>query len=115
MGPLGMYVRPLPQLIIVQTDSTITISDPSGTPRTYRTDGRKVFEPMPGSDSLEIVAKLKDGKLTTERKLGSLGTLREVYSIDKDSHELIVDVKLSSPSLVPPLEMRRVYDPAPGS
>ncbi len=115
LGPLGLYVRPLPELFIVQTDSSITISDPRGTPRAYYLDGRKESEPLPGTDALEIVAKWKDGKLTTERKLGSFGSVRQVYSIDARSRVLVVDVKLSGPQLTQPMEMRWIYDPAPGS
>jgi hypothetical protein len=113
LGPLGLYAQPLPELVIVQTDSSVTISDPRGDPRVYRLDGHKAVEPLLGADSLEIVAKWKDGKLTTERKLGSFGTVREVYSIDAAAHALIVDVKLSGPELAPPVELHWIYDAAP--
>lgn len=115
LGPLTLYSRPLPELVIVQTDSTITISDPSGAPRTYRTDGRKEREPLLGVDSLDITAKWKSGKLTIERKLGKFGTVREEYSIDVATKELILDVRLSGPQVVPPMELRRFYGVAPGS
>jgi len=115
LGPLGLYARPLPELVIVQTDSTITISDPSGTPRVYRIDGKKWIEPLLGADSLEIVAKWKDGKLTTDRKLGRYGAIREAYSVDAATKGLIVEVKLSAPQLSPPMEMRWFYEPAPGT
>ena len=115
MGPLGMYARPLPQIVITQTDSTIIISDPSGYPRTYRTDGNKAREPLLGADTLEIVAKWKGGKLTTERKLGSFGTVREIYSIDPAAHELTIEVKLTSPQMSVPMEMKRIYDAPPGA
>jgi len=115
MGPLGLYARPLPQLVIVQTDSTVTMTDPSGTPRTYRTNGKKEFEPLIGADTLEITAKWKDGKLTTERKLGSFGTIREVITLDAEAHELMVEVRLSGGQLSQPIDLVRVYDAAPGS
>lgn len=115
LGPLGLYARPLPELVIVQTDSSITISDPRGTPRVYYLDGRKETEPLLGSDAMEVSAKWKDGKLTTERKLGSFGNVRAVYSVDTRSGVLIVDVRLSSPQLVPPLTLRWIYDPVLGS
>jgi len=115
MGPLGLYARPLPQLVIGQTDTTITMTDPSGTPRTYRINGKKEFEPLIGADTLEITAKWKDGKLTTERKLGSFGTIREVITIDPEAHELIIEVRLSGGQLSQPLDLVRVYDAAPGS
>ena len=117
MGPLGPYSRALPELVIEQTDSSFTITDPRGTPRTYRTDGRKELQPVLGADSLEVVAKWKDGKLTTDRKLGGLGSIRTVYSFDAAGKVLLVDQKLSGPQIVPPLELHWVYDLAapPGS
>jgi hypothetical protein len=113
-GPLNMYARPQPQLVIVQTDSTITVSDPSGTPRVYYLDGRKLIEPLLGTDTLEVVARWKDGKLTAERKLGRHGTIREIYSMDPKKNELLVEVRITAPSLSPPLTQKRIYDLQPG-
>jgi len=108
-GPLGMYARPLPELVIEQTDTTVSISDVRGTPRVYKTDGKKSTEPLLGADTLEVTAKWKDGKLTTERKLGSYGTIRETYHVDLDTHQLIIDVKLTGGQGGAPIEMRRIY------
>lgn len=114
MSPLLMYMRALPELVVVQRDSTITISDPSGQPRTYHPDGRKETEPLLNEETLEITAKWKDAKLTIERKLGSLGSIRETYSIDPASKQLIVEVKVSGGQLPRPVDLHRVYDPATG-
>jgi len=114
LGPLGMYARPLPELVIAQSDSTITLSDPSGRLRTYPLDGRKQVEPLLGADSLEIQARWKGGRLTTDRKLGQFGSIREVYSVNNDD-DLIVEVRLSSPQLAQPVEMRRIYSRSKGS
>jgi hypothetical protein len=108
-GPLGMYARPLPELVIEQTDTTVSISDVRGTPRVYKTDGKKSTEPLLGADTLEVTAKWKDGKLTTERKLGSYGTIRETYHVDLDTHQLIIDVKLTGGQGGASVEMRRIY------
>ena len=113
-GPLGMYARPLPELIIEQTDTSVSISDVRGTPRVYRTDGKKQTELLLGSDTLEVTAKWKDGKLTTERKLGSYGTIRETYRVDPEAHQLIIDVKLSGGQGGSPIELRRIYVAATG-
>lgn len=108
-----MYARALPELTIEQTDSTVSISDVRGTPRVYRTDGKKQTEPLLGADTLEITAKWKDGKLSTERKLGSYGSIRETYRVDTEAHQLIIDVKLTGAQGGSPVEMRRIYV-APG-
>jgi hypothetical protein len=114
MGPLMLYVRPLPQLMVEQTDSTVTVSDPSGTPRSFRPDGRKVSEEMLNGEQLEITARWKNSRLQVERKLGSFGTLKEIYSIDPATKQLVVDVTVSSSQLARAIEMRRVYDPPAG-
>ena len=113
LGALGAYARPQQELVIVQTDSTISISDPRGTPRSYRPNGAKEIEPLLGVDSLEVVARWKGGKLTTERKFGQLGSIREVYAIDSDN--VMVEVRVSAPQLPQPLDLRRVYARATGS
>lgn len=113
LGALNIYARPQRELIIEQTDSTVSISDPRGTPRVYRLTGKKEIEPMLGVDSLEISAKWKGGKLTTERKFGELGSVRETYSLDSDN--LVVEVRLTAPQLSQPLDMRRIYARVPGA
>ncbi|HEV8355176.1 MAG TPA: hypothetical protein VGQ17_00235 [Gemmatimonadales bacterium] len=114
MAPLMLYVRPLPQLLVEQTDSTLTLSDPTGTPRTFHPDGRKVTEPMLNEEQLELTAKWKSAKLVVERKLGTIGTIKETYLIDPAARQLIVLVNVSSPRLLRAVELRRVYDPAGG-
>jgi hypothetical protein len=73
-------------------------------------DGRKVEEPLPGAESMYTTAKLKDGKLTVERKLGGSGSIREVYVLDAAKRRLTVDAKLTSGELQGTLEVRRIYE-----
>jgi hypothetical protein len=54
------------------------------------------------------VARWRGGKLTTERKFGKAGTVREEYSLEGDG-VLAVDVRLSGPQIVPPIQQRRYY------
>jgi hypothetical protein len=79
----------------------------------YRFDGRKEIEPLLGVDSLEVTAKWKGVRLTTERKFGQLGSIREVYSLDAGS--LLIEVRVTAPQLPQPMDLRRVYSRAPGS
>ena len=104
-------IRPIPQLRIQQSDSTIGISDASGQFATYPLDGRKFREPQLVGDDIEIVAKWKDNRLTIERKLPSLGTIREIYALDPATGELVLEVKVSGSRLPRGIEMRRVYQP----
>jgi len=104
-------MRPIPQLRIQQSDSTVAISDASGQFATYPLDGRKFREPQLIGEDIEIVAKWKDRKLTIERKLPSLGTIRESYALDPATGELVLEVKVSGSRLPRGIEMRRVYQP----
>ena len=109
-GPYARVMRPAAQILVVQNDSTIVISDDASLPLTLYLDGRKVEEPMPGAESMFTTAKWKDGKLTVERKLGGSGSIREVYVLDTDKRRLTVDARLISGQLQGTLEVRRVYD-----
>jgi hypothetical protein len=104
-------MRSIPLLRIQQDDSTIAISDASGQFATYSLDGRKFREPQLIGEDIEIVAKWKDRKLTIERKLPSLGTIRESYALDPATGELVLEVKVSGSRLPRGIEMRRVYQP----
>ncbi|HJR35912.1 MAG TPA: hypothetical protein VJ817_13235 [Gemmatimonadales bacterium] len=109
-GPYGRVMKPAAQILVVQTDSTIVISDDASLPQTLYLDGRKSEEPMPGAESMFTTAKWKDGKLTVERKLGGSGSIREVYTLDAAKRRLMVEAKLTSAELQGTLEVRRVYD-----
>jgi len=109
-GPFARVMKPAAQILVVQTDSTIVISDDASLPQTLYLDGRKVEEPLPGAESMYTTARFKDGKLTVERKLGGSGSIREVYVLDAAKRRLTVDAKLSSAELQGTLEVRRVYD-----
>ena len=102
-------LRPISQLRIQLTDSTIAISDASGQFATYPLDGRKYREPQLIGEDVEIVAKWKDHKLMIERKLPSLGTIRESYALDPATGELLLEVKVSGSRIPRGVEMRRVY------
>ena len=111
-GPFGRVMRPSPQIIVVQTDTSIVISDDASLPMILYLDGRKVEEPMPGAESMVTTAKWKDGKLTVERKMGSTGSIREIFTMDPAKHRLTVEAKLTSAQLQGSMEIRRVYDAA---
>jgi len=110
LGPVGAYARPLPEIVIVQSDSTVTVTDPSGLIHTFWLDGRKESVQMPGTEPMEISARWKSGKLTVERKFTTLGSVREVYSLSKDGKGLMVEVRLTAPALSQPVDSKRIYE-----
>ena len=114
-GAIGPYLRPHTQIVITQSDSTIAFSLPSGATEIYRIDGRKEKIEVPGAEPIETTARLKGGKLTIERKFGTAGTIKEVYSVGADGKELIVEVRLTGSEITQPIDQKRVYDLQPRS
>jgi hypothetical protein len=102
-------------LVIVQSDSTVSITSPGGGVDTYRLDGRKEKRELPGTEPVEISARWKNGKLTIERKIGSAGTVREVYSLAAEGKELLVEVRLTGAEITQPIDQKRVYNVVPKS
>lgn len=106
----GRIMKPAPAIEIEQNDSVLTIRDNQGVPQLLYLDGRKFEEQTAGAEPKQTVAKWKDGKLTVERKLGGLGTIRETFALDSAKNRLMVDAKLTSPDLGKTVEIRRIYD-----
>jgi hypothetical protein len=109
-GPYLRVMRPSAQIIVVQTDSTVTISDDASVPQILYIDGRKVEEPLPGAENMMVTARLKDNKLTVERKLGSAGSIRETYTLDAAKKRLVVEARITNGDLQGTLDVKRVYD-----
>jgi hypothetical protein len=109
LGPMAPYARPQPQLVIVQTDSTVAISLPTGVTEVFRLDGRKEKIEVPGAEPIETSARWKSGKLTIERKFGSTGSIREVYALAAEGKELMVEVRITGSEIPQPIDQKRVY------
>jgi hypothetical protein len=106
----GRVMHPAAQITIEQNDSVLSIRDDRGLPQIIYLDGRKFEEPTGGAEPKQTTSKWKDGKLTVDRKLGSLGSIREIFSLLAEKHQLVVEAKLTSPQLGKTVEIRRVYD-----
>lgn len=109
-GPFARIMRPAASIRVEQNDSSLIINDDVGLPMVFFIDGRKVEEPLPGAEPMITSAKLKDGKLTVDRKVGGMGSIKEVYTMDAAKKRLVVEAKLTSSALQGTLELRRVYD-----
>ncbi|NOT08301.1 MAG: hypothetical protein HOP28_08845 [Gemmatimonadales bacterium] len=106
------FAQPVLQVLIRQDDSTVSISDAVGQMRTVDTRGQKITEIQRTGDELTTTAKWKEGRLEIEREFEDQGRVRERYSIDAATKQLVVEIKLSG-ILRRDIELRRVYDPAP--
>lgn len=110
-GPdFGRAMYPAEIITVEQNDTILIIKSDRGLPDIVYLDGRKVEEPMPGSEPRITTAKWKDGKLTVERKLGGIGSMKEVFILDSARHRLVVEAKLTSAQLGRTVEVRRVYE-----
>jgi len=110
------YARPSRQLTISQSDSTVSLTGQDGQTQVLHLDGRKERIELPGIEPVEITSRWKGGKLTIERKFGSIGTVRETYTLGADGKELNVEVRITGAEITQPLDMKRVYDlTAPGT
>lgn len=114
-GPISPYLRPPSQIVMTQSDSTIVFSLPSGATEVYRIDGRKEKTEVPGAQPIETTARLKGGKLTIDRKFGSVGNIKETYTVGADGKELIVELRLTGAEIAQPIDQKRVYDLVPKS
>ena len=110
LGAMARFAMPSPQMVIVQADSTITIALPNGVSETYRLDGRKETIEVPGAQPIEISARWRGGKLTVEKKFGSTGSIREVYSLAAQGKELRIEVRITGADIPTPVDQKRVYD-----
>ena len=103
-------MHPAEIIMVEQNDTILIVKSDRGLPDILYLDGRKVEEPMPGAEPRITTAKWKDGKLTVERKLGGIGSMKEVFILDSAKHRLVVEAKLTSAQLGKTVEVRRVYD-----
>jgi len=106
----GRIMRPAALITIEQNDTVLTIRDDQGVPQVLYLDGRKFEEPVGGAEPKQTTAKWKDGKLTVERKLGGIGSIREVLTLDPEKRRLVIEAKLTSPDIGKTVEIKRVYD-----
>lgn len=104
-------LRPAEQIKLEQNDTVLIVNDERGLPQVFFLDGRKVEEPMGGAEPKQTTAKFsKDGKLVIERKLGGTGSIKETYILDTAKRRLVVEAKLTSPTVGKTVEIKRVYD-----
>lgn len=111
-GPMMRFMKPVPQLTIMETDTVVVVNDGLTAPQLLHLDGRKAEEPFFGGGVVEVTAKMKDGKLTIDKRFPDGGSLKQTLSLDK-TKRLVVDFKMASPAAGMSLDFRRIYDPAP--
>ncbi len=114
LGAMGRFVRPHPQMVIVHSDSSVTITLPTGISEAYQLDGRKERLEVPGSEPIETSARWRGGKLTVEKKYGKLGSVREIYSLRAEGKELMIEVRITGEEIVTPIDQKRIYDRVSG-
>lgn len=108
-GVFIRVLRPAAQMTVEQNDTIVIIRDEGGIPQVIYLDNRKVEEPAPGGELMQVTAKWKDGKLTVERKSPTT-SIKEVFTLDAAKRRIVVDAKLTSAQMQGAVSIRRVYD-----
>ena len=95
---------------IAQTDTSVTVKDDAGWVRDLVPDGRKVREELSQGGPGEVQSEWKGDKLVTLRKLDQGAEVRETFSLDKKTGDLVVEVEVKSKALPRMTTLKRVYD-----
>ena len=111
-GDRGMreLLRAKERLEIAETDTTITIKDDAGWARDLFPDGRKVREEESQGGPAVVQSEWKGEKLVTFRKLDQGSEVKETFSLDKKTGDLVVEVEVKSKALPRTTTLKRVYD-----
>jgi hypothetical protein len=102
---------PAENIVILQDDSTVTISFDAAPPLTVFTDGRKEHRAWRDRDGVKVRARWDDGALRIERELESQVEIVETYRRDGDV--LTITSVVEGP-ILRRIELRRVYDRVQG-
>jgi hypothetical protein len=101
--------RPPQQVIIVQTDSTVTFTQQGRSPLTLYFDGGVVELPAQGSyGRVQVAGHWRDKRFVVERRMGST-TITESYERSSDRTKLTVRTKTED-NFGEGSEIKRVYD-----
>lgn len=106
---MGRLVR---RLVIIQTDSTISLAANESQPLVLRFDGRAVTVPGPREGTaMTVTAHWSKGRIQVRRSLADRITTTESYEKSKDGTRLTIHERTSvGPDDTNPPETKRVYD-----
>jgi hypothetical protein len=105
---LGM-AQPVRAFTLVQTDSTLTVTNDDGFSYTVFLDGRKTVMPLTDSVSVEAKAKWDDGALVIEYKPTGGGQLTEKYYLADSRRYLRLEVAVEVKAMFRPFWRARMY------
>jgi hypothetical protein len=102
-----------PLSLSISTDeSSVTIANPQGEPRTFQLNAKAEKQPF-GSATAEIAARMEGPRLVTEFDLGNGRKLVSTYSLAPTTKQLIVRSTVEPrPDQPGPFEIKRVYNRA---
>jgi hypothetical protein len=110
---LNELLRAKQRLEITLGSDGVTVRDDAGWARTLVPDGGKLRDEDSQGGAAAVETKWKGDKLVTERVLDRRITIKETFSVDRKSKELVVELEMRGERLARPLQMRRVYDRVP--
>ncbi len=97
---------------IEQSDSTVTLVTPEGSPIVLYPDGRTVRDKIEGLGEVRTMASWKGDRLEVERHISGGAKITTTYQFTDEDQRLEVETELSG--FVRSFDFRLVYDPAQG-
>ncbi len=97
---------------IEQTDSTVTVVTPEGSPVVFYVDGRPVEGKIEGLGEVRTLARWKGEKLEVERRFSGDAKITTTYQLTDEGQQIEVKTKLSG--FVRSFDFRQVYDAVQG-
>jgi len=104
---------PPTRLIIAQSGTAITLTDPQGTVRTLDTSGTRGKQTV-GAATVDVTARFEGPQLVVQEDIGKGRTFTWTYSVLPATKQLLVRVTIArGPGEPGPFEIKHVYDRAP--
>jgi hypothetical protein len=119
-GGQGGMMSDMSQLSIVQTDTSIKVSNASGRVLAAFPEDQQAAKPSsnPDDDAHQYAppaANWQGSQLVTSMQGRRGGSTNRTYELSPDGKQLIVTTKMQNPRFSQPVSFRLVYDPAKAS
>ncbi|MFZ0037476.1 MAG: hypothetical protein WAK91_08650 [Candidatus Acidiferrales bacterium] len=119
-GQGGGMMNDLAQLSIVQTDTSVKVSNASGRVLAAYPEDTQAAKPAANGGNADDdlrepappVAKWQGSQLVATMQGRRGGTTTRTYELSSDGRQLIVTTKMQNPRFTQPVTFRLVYDPA---
>lgn len=104
-------IQPSDSLLITQTDTAVAIDNGTGMFLNLALNGRAKDQPQPDGTVYKSKASRRGTDVIVERELGTLGSTREIYRLDKSNPRLMtVEFRYEHKRQRRTVDQKRVYE-----